>query len=643
MSNLKKLNKNIEKEDLLQAVVVADDFEGTFSGFTHEDSSVLLPIANIRAVDYALECLGRCGFQEAILFCSNNALEIKEYLKNSAWSHPSSTMAVTVVVSEKCQSLGDVLRDLDGRAVIKGDFVLLSAFTVSNLNLVNILNYHRQLYQKDKGAAMTLVLQDVGSRVPPLDNSTYVVNAVTNRVLMHVKDSKFKKFEIPLEYLNGNVNINIHSNLVDTGITICSQSVPLLLSDNFDFQTKEDLIRGLLLNEEILDSRIYFYLVENGYGCTIKNWRTFQRVNLDCIHRWTFPLVPDQFFANDKPFSYQRHCIYKQPGVQLVNSVKLEMDVVVGANSLIGHNSVILRSVIGKNCSIGENVFIRDCYLFDGCIVKDNGKLELSVIGENSKVGENSTLRNCFIKKNVNLKQNTKMEDAVIAKEPQEKNWKEISPGAFFIKIKDQYGSDESLNEQAGLDFIDPEAEYCEVLEDDDLSSVSDDKSYMNSPEPDDTTVFYTEVVDSLQRGFEEKLSCDNLILEINSSRYAYNVMLSDVTVLTFKGILLVPSRLGATLKAVLSYFLPLLKNYVKTSEAQMNCLELLEEICDELGNELAKSLHFLYDNDIISEDAILEWHKNLSKGSPVIPKVAPLIKWLNEAAEESSSEEESS
>lgn len=52
-------------------------------------------------------------------------------------------MAVTVVVSEKCQSLGDVLRDLDGRAVIKGDFVLLSAFTVSNLNLVNILNYHR--------------------------------------------------------------------------------------------------------------------------------------------------------------------------------------------------------------------------------------------------------------------------------------------------------------------------------------------------------------------------------------------------------------------------------------------------------------------------------------------------------------------
>lgn len=105
---------------------------------------------------------------------------------------------------------------------------------------------------------------------------------------------------------------------MDTGIIICSPSVPLLFSDNFDFQTKEDFIRGLLLNEEILDSRIYCYQVENGYGSTIKNWQTFQKVNMDCMHRWTFPLVPDQSFRNEKPFSYHRHCIYKQPGVQLV-------------------------------------------------------------------------------------------------------------------------------------------------------------------------------------------------------------------------------------------------------------------------------------------------------------------------------------
>jgi hypothetical protein len=36
--------------------------------------------------------------------------------------------------------------------------------------------------------------------------------------------------------------------------------------------------------------------------------------------------------------------------------------------------------------------------------------------------------------------------------------------------------------------------------------------------------VFFSEVVDSLTRGYDDKLHPDNLILEINSSRYAYNV-----------------------------------------------------------------------------------------------------------------------
>lgn len=43
--------------------------------------------------------------------------------------------------------------------------------------------------------------------------------------------------------------------------------------------------------------------------------------------------------------------------------------------------------------------------------------------------------------------------------------------------------------------------------------------------------VFLTEVIDSLARGFEDKLQCDNLILEINSSRYAYNVTVREVNI----------------------------------------------------------------------------------------------------------------
>lgn len=111
--------------------------------------------------------------------------------------------------------------------------------------------------------------------------------------------------------------MNLMSNLVDTGIAVCTPSVPLLFADNFDFQTKEDFIRGLLLNEEILASRIYCRQVNQGYGATVRDWRSYQRITSDVIHRWTFPLVPDQPTTNDDPFRHFRNCIYKQPGVQL--------------------------------------------------------------------------------------------------------------------------------------------------------------------------------------------------------------------------------------------------------------------------------------------------------------------------------------
>jgi len=54
-----------------------------------------------------------------------------------------SCMTVTVYVNETCRSLGDVMRDLDAKAVLRGDFILVSGNIVANLNLLPILQYHR--------------------------------------------------------------------------------------------------------------------------------------------------------------------------------------------------------------------------------------------------------------------------------------------------------------------------------------------------------------------------------------------------------------------------------------------------------------------------------------------------------------------
>lgn len=93
--------------------------------------------------------------------------------------------------------------------------------------------------------------------------------------------------------------------------------------------------------------------------------------------------------------------------------------------------------------------------------------------------------------------------------------------------------------------------------------------------------MFYNEVVDSLKRGFEDKLHCDNLILEINSSRYAYNVSMREVNLLVVKAILNLPNLESDTylsqLWPLLTYFKPILKNYVRNPTAQIDCLQAVK------------------------------------------------------------------
>lgn len=76
-----------------------------------------------------------------------------------------------------------------------------------------------------------------------------------------------------------NPSVSIRHDLKDTHIAICSSSVLPLFSDNFDFQTRDDFVRGLLLNEEIMGSTLYCEVISGSqYGSAITNWRMFEVV-----------------------------------------------------------------------------------------------------------------------------------------------------------------------------------------------------------------------------------------------------------------------------------------------------------------------------------------------------------------------------
>lgn len=188
-------------------------------------------------------------------------------------------------------------------------------------------------------------------------------------------------------------------------------------------------------------------------------------------------------------------------------------------------------------------------------------------------------------------------------------------------------------------------------------------------------TVFLSEVIDSLTRGYREKSNPDFLILEINSSRYAYNMSLKEVNFNVVKAVFGMESIVEPTnnnvlvaIHAVFKQLGPVVSNYIKSEDAMLDCLKALEvsssiidgnpskdltnlgfalqDICEEnelVREKISQVVHYLYDKDIVSEEAIQGWYAQLDikEHATLRQSLANLIDWLNQSSEDEDDDED--
>ncbi|KAJ8682047.1 hypothetical protein QAD02_017839 [Eretmocerus hayati] len=621
-SNLKKdaSKTGYGKPETLQAVVFADDYMYDLKPAQRVCPGILLPVLTCPLLDYVLETLIRSKVQQVFLYCSSHVEKLKAYVQSSSKYLLDQQLVLTPIFSDGCRSLGDAMRDIDTKGCIRGDFILIRGTAFTNVDLKSLMDVHRLKKEKDKNTAMTMLFRDMGSvRDSALKNesSILVSNAQTKKILYYKKFVPHeKKIELELQWFLEQDRVNIDTALFDTRIYLCSQSVLPLFADNFDFQTMEDLIRGVLMNEEFLDSRIYWELLTApAYAMPISSWKAYQILSKDILQRQCYPLVPDTLPISLRDFLYLSRSTYKHNTSTLSKGCVLQSESIIGEKSLLGENSEVRKSVIGPDCKIGMNVLISNSYIISNVVIEDNCKITDSIIFTNCIIEKNRKLDGCILLPNV------------------------------------------TCSEDYSNTFIETE---------------NDGKMVVKN--------MGKEVIDSLLRGYQDQLKCENLILEINSSRYAYNVTIRQVSYNVIKAILSLPlldyaSRTKSTLnpktqaaeylkslRAILSYFQPVIENYIKTVIAQEDCLRALKDSASKNRDFVIPCaqtiLHHFYDNDILSEDKIIDWFErgceyddqthsdnddisssqedNIAES--LRKTVSPFIKWLKEAEEDSSS-----
>ncbi|KAI9847218.1 MAG: hypothetical protein M1838_000978 [Thelocarpon superellum] len=383
-----------DREDALQAVVLADSFETRFRPFTLERPRCLLPLANTPLIEYTLEFLANAGVEGIFVYCGSHTNQVEEYLRHSKWSQPSSPFSKLEIIRSTSRSIGDAMRDLDARDVITGDFLIVSGDVVSNLPLEAALAKHRARREVDKNAIMTMVLREAGPShrtkahaVAPV----FVIDPSKHRCLHYEEmrpEQSSRYVKIDPDLLAAHAEIDIRTDLIDCYIDICTPDVLALWTDSFDYESpRKHFLYGVLKDYELNGKTIHTHIVQDHYAARVRNLQAYDAVSKDIVARWSYPLCPDSNLLHGQSYRYQRGNIYKENGVVLARSCLIKRRTVIGQGTSIGDGSVIGDSVIGRRCQIGQNVTIEGAYIWDDTVVQDGSKVRQAIIANEAVVG----------------------------------------------------------------------------------------------------------------------------------------------------------------------------------------------------------------------------------------------------------------
>jgi len=653
-------SEDLKQEDILQAVVIADSFNVRFLPLTCDRPRTLLPLANVPLLEYTLEFLLAAGVQHAIIFCCAHAEQIKGYIQSSKWASPAVGMEVCTIVSDSCLSLGDALRDLEAKSIIRSDFVLVHGDLVANLKLASIFEVHKQRRASVKGAAMTMLYKEA----PPKhatrrkeDEFIVALNSQTKRVIGYQRVKNLKnKFVLNRQSFDACTSVQIRHDLLDCHISICSPTVLQLMADNFDFETIDDLVKGILVNEEVQDVSVYVHTVRRmEYAARAADPVAYAAVSQDVLSRWVYPFVPDHNITGLTEDAYvcRQHNVYLHRDITLQRGLTLDENVIIGSGSVVGENSTISRSVIGKRCHIGKMVHIVGSYLFDGVIVEDGCTVTTSVVDRDVVIGSSSTLTGVLIGAAVKLPTHSEveggkkltMETGLFADEVTLQSYDPANGINQYLysdtsssKFWDTWGISNPMTDDA---------------EDETSTSESESESEAEEVQQTEEMLLTDEMATTLERATNEDVSIDNVIVEINSIKHAYGIQIKELNGLLMKTILTLPLRSHGNVGEYFSQFklnalrfLPLLKNYFRSRDSQRDLLAAVEEAScsnDLILSSVSKVVHLLYDEelDILSEQIILDWWSQLKDRTPAVYRnLEKFIQWLNTAEEEDSDDD---
>jgi translation initiation factor eIF-2B subunit epsilon len=583
------------------------------------------------------------------------------------------------------------MRNLDKRAIMTGDFLLVSGDVVSNISLAPALARHRARREKDKNAIMTMVLREAGTHHRTKSSGRrplFVIDPDAERCLhyeeMGRRTNHSRRLQIDPQLLASHRELEVRTDLIDCYIDICTPEALSLWSDNFDYQSlRQSYLAEVLKDYELTGKTIHTYIATEDYAARVQSLRAYDAVSKDVMSRWTYPLCPDSNLIRGQSYRFGRGKIYEEDGVTLSRTSVVKSKCVLGQDTSLADGSIVSDSILGRRCAIGKNVIIEESYLWNDVVVGDGSVVQRAVIADGVVIGKNCTIRpGALVSFGVELSDGTtvdgtsKLTRGSIPNRPEDR-----PPG---VNKEDGYSSsadpgdddsETSSTASSHLLYRIPSASnsdssvstWASQGEEDEVPfDTSSRRSSFHSDSLDDRAKnrdFHVEAVASVFDGLQKGDLSENILLELNSYRMAvdanqHEVRHAVVAALIKRIFNLVGSdaksqvALLEAVKEVFGSYKSLIEKIIfdrsadqKTDQVDFLLLVQEEAVGKTMGDSLmlfvAKEAYFL---EIVEEDGVFQWWDDDRSQTKELASVRGLteqfITFLQEAEEESSEDE---
>ncbi|KAK5937548.1 translation initiation factor eIF-2B epsilon subunit, GEF [Knufia obscura] len=657
------------KEDPLQAVVVADTFENKFTPFSFERPRCLIPLANTPLIEYTFEYLASAGVQIIYFYAGAHIEQVEAYLKASKWMNSSSPFIRVELIRCMATSVGDIMRDLDQKQLINGDFICVSGDVVSDFPISKALKVHKQRREKDKNAIMTMVLRernDSDHRHRSQTIPTFVIDPTKDRCLHYEESLAGAPFgtHIDPEMLKS-AELDIRQDLIDCRIDICTPDVLSLWSDNFDNNhPRKEFLFGVLKDYELNGKTIHTYLVDGYYANRAESPTAYATITYDLQHGVASSLALTNNVSGTR-FKRLRNDISQEDGVIIQRPARLAHGTIVGEGSSIGAGTNLRRTVMGRRCQIGKKTKINSAFIWDDVTIGSNVKVTRAIIGSEAYIGDNVSIEEgALISFAANIPPGTHVAAG-----------KRVTAQSKFDQdgmqpAEDGYDSDvEEQEEDSGW----AQSFYQKAEFNDSNSSLASDASETSgqisadgsrsqsfathASDDDGTERFVHDTAAILVQRMQEGHHADDMQSELMGLRFSGgadgSMVQKAVAIALTKHIHAEVtggvSAQEATRKTLEQYrFLIRRQNAEQTTEEQV--VFLLEAQTDlAKRSDGSKVMPFfvkdLYDLDVFEEDAFTEWYEDERSQEAAVTATRdaakPFIDWLAEADEEESEDDE--